>query len=105
MYAQTITFGNLLERSTEGFVGRRWVREAVYDFLTAHGPRYVLLLGKWGSGKNSFLKKHTIRYSRFYCSWQSCSAIYCNQKTRARSNQDNSNEKSTWLYSTAFVYD
>jgi hypothetical protein len=50
-----INYRELIDRSIQGFVGRRWVREAVDAFLTAAGPRVFLVLGEPGSGKTAFL--------------------------------------------------
>lgn len=47
-----INYRELIDRSTQGFVGRRWVREAVDAFLVAAGPRAFLLLGEPGSGRS-----------------------------------------------------
>lgn len=50
-----IDYRELIEKSTQGFVGRQWVRDAVDSFLGADSPRYFLLLGEPGSGKTSFM--------------------------------------------------
>lgn len=52
---KVIDFSKLIAQSTENFVGRQWVRDAVDDFLKADCPRYFLLLGEPGSGKTSFM--------------------------------------------------
>ncbi len=49
-----IDFGEFIEKSTADFVGRRWVRTAVDDFLKAASPRCFLLLGEPGCGKTAF---------------------------------------------------
>lgn len=50
-----INYRELIYKSTEGFIGRQWVRDAVDDFLKANGPRYFLLIGEPGSGKTAFM--------------------------------------------------
>jgi hypothetical protein len=55
MTEKIINYRELIGRSTQGFVGRRWVREAVDAFLAAAGPVAFLLLGEPGSGKTAFL--------------------------------------------------
>lgn len=50
-----IDFTELIDKSTRGFVGRQWVRDAVDRFLVSDGPRYFLLLGEPGSGKTAFM--------------------------------------------------
>lgn len=51
-----IDYRELIARSTAGFVGRQWVRDAIDDFLKQAGsPRHFLLMGEPGSGKTSFL--------------------------------------------------
>lgn len=55
MTKKIIDFSELIEKSTENFVGRQWVRDAVDDFLKANDPRYFLLLGEPGSGKTAFM--------------------------------------------------
>ena len=50
-----INYRDLVARSTRGFVGRQWVRDAVDGFLQANGPRCFLLLGEPGSGKTAFM--------------------------------------------------
>jgi tetratricopeptide (TPR) repeat protein len=50
-----IDYRTLIERSTEEFVGRQWVRDAIDGFLQADGPRHFVLLGEPGSGKTAFM--------------------------------------------------
>ena len=55
--AKIIDYRDLIARSTKGFVGRQWVRDAVDGFLAGDGPRsrYFLLLGEPGCGKTAFM--------------------------------------------------
>jgi hypothetical protein len=55
MMNKIINYRELIDRSTQDFVGRRWVREAVDAFLAAAGPAAFLLLGEPGSGKTAFM--------------------------------------------------
>lgn len=50
-----IDFSELINKSTEGFTGRQWVRDAVIDFIESKSSRYFLLLGEPGSGKTAFM--------------------------------------------------
>ncbi|HBY99420.1 MAG TPA: hypothetical protein DEP84_36695, partial [Chloroflexi bacterium] len=50
-----IDYGDLIAKSTKGFVGRDWLRRAVEDFLRADSKRYFLLSGEPGVGKTAFL--------------------------------------------------
>lgn len=50
-----IDFSELINKSTEGFIGRQWVRDAVIDFIKNNSSRYFLLLGEPGSGKTAFM--------------------------------------------------
>ena len=52
---RVISYRELIAKSTAGFVGRGWVRDAINDFLRADGPRYFLILGEPGSGKTAFM--------------------------------------------------
>src|SRR5262245_7037859 len=53
--AKIIDYRDLIAKSTRGFVGRGWVRDAVDASLAAAGPRYFLLLGEPGCGKTACL--------------------------------------------------
>ena len=46
-----VDYGDLIAKVTAGFVGRRWVREAVDAFLAQAGPRAFLLLGEPGAAR------------------------------------------------------
>lgn len=50
-----INYKELIDKSTKGFVGRGWVRDAVDDFLSSKDPRHFLLMGEPGSGKTAFM--------------------------------------------------
>jgi hypothetical protein len=53
--AKIIDYRELITRSTQGFVGRQWVRDAVDEFLKAKAPLCFLLRGEPGSGKTAFM--------------------------------------------------
>lgn len=50
-----INYRDLIAKSTEDFTGRRWLCQAVEDFLKTDDRRYFLLLGEPGSGKTAFM--------------------------------------------------
>jgi WD40 repeat protein len=50
-----INYKELIDKSTKGFVGRGWVRDAVDVFLSGKEPRHFLLVGEPGSGKTAFM--------------------------------------------------
>lgn len=50
-----INYRDLIAKSTEDFTGRRWLCQAVEDFLKTDDQRYFLLLGEPGSGKTAFM--------------------------------------------------
>ncbi len=56
-----IPYQELIDKSTEGFVGRQWVRDEVDRFLARSEPRHFLLLGEPGCGKTSFMADLTQR--------------------------------------------
>lgn len=54
---KTISYADLIDQSTVGFVGRQWLIDEVDRFLDHDGPRAFLLLGEPGCGKTAFLSK------------------------------------------------
>ena len=50
-----IDYRDLIAKSTQGFIGRQWVREAVDGFLGSAEHRYFLLSGEPGVGKTALL--------------------------------------------------
>lgn len=51
-----IDFGDLIAKSTVGFLGRGWLYDELDKFLAdKFGPRFFLVLGEPGSGKTAFM--------------------------------------------------
>ena len=55
LMAKIIDYRELMDKSTEGFVGRKWLINEVDKFLKKKEPRCFLILGKPGCGKTSFM--------------------------------------------------
>ena len=54
-YNKIINYKELINKSTEGFVGREWLRDEIDSFLKNDKHRFFLILGEPGSGKTAFL--------------------------------------------------
>lgn len=57
-----IPFGPLIQRKTEGFVGRQWLFDAIDGFVAATPRGYVHILGSPGIGKTSVIAEMVRRY-------------------------------------------
>lgn len=59
-----INYRKLIDKNTEGFVGREWLINEVDDFLKNDKHRYFLILGEPGCGKTAFMAE-LVRRNRY----------------------------------------
>jgi hypothetical protein len=60
-----IDYSELIDKSTEEFVGREWLLREVDDFLKSNNHRNFLIMGEPGCGKTSFMAELTTRHPDF----------------------------------------